>query len=120
MQSNHSERDQMCTNTYSFMFGAIKRSKGIITVIKDKLHNIQQIFSTLETPFQRKRTLDTCKLLKVDYKNCISLCLDICKERKAFLTCFSDHKNAIRNVSLQNQQEYQEIQIFLQFAYRKI
>ena len=61
MQSNHIKREQMCTNAYSFMLGAIKRSKGIIAFIKDKPDNTQQkkLFSALETPFQRKRTLDT-------------------------------------------------------------
>ena len=61
LQSNHIERDQMCTNTYDFTFGAIKRSKGISTVIKDKPDNTQQekFFSAIETPFQRKRTVDT-------------------------------------------------------------
>ena len=33
---------------------------------------------------------------------------------------FPDHKNTIGKVSLQNQQEYQEIGIFRELAYRKI
>ena len=61
MQSNHNKRDEMSTNTYGFMFDAIKLFKGIITVIKGKPDNKQQKnkFSALEMPFQRKRSLDT-------------------------------------------------------------
>ena len=64
MQSNHIKRDQMCTNMCGFMFGAIKRSKVISAVIKDKPDITQQetIFSALEMPFQRKRTLDTLSI----------------------------------------------------------